>query len=104
MDKQVSLDCSLKTYVNFLVQKHLEGFARDVYLKAKEINLPVLQFYAHLTEKELIEFNKVSMLEFLDSINRGTVLEDFKHKAKLWKSDQHQIPSHPMDLLQRTLL
>ncbi len=61
----------LPAYASYLLQNHLDAFVVELIKLSREEDLPILKYFVHLTETELLELGKVSNTEMLEFLSQN---------------------------------
>jgi PAS domain-containing protein len=77
----------LKRYGAFLLAHHLQEAAEVNIVLARQIELPILKSFSHLSEQEFLTLVKESLETFLHQLDKQTVLEDAKDALRKWRKD-----------------
>jgi PAS domain S-box-containing protein len=78
----------LQAYAQFLLANHLDELVRVNLERAREIHLPLLKHFSHLTEAELFAYSKNSFQSLLRDLAEGRAVESHQANLQRWKSDQ----------------
>ena len=77
----------LKEFAAFLLEHHLQEVAEANVQIAREVNLPLLKVFAHMSEQELLAFTKQSLETFLLQLVEQNALDYSKETLLKWRSD-----------------
>ncbi|HMC99641.1 MAG TPA: PAS domain-containing protein [Ferruginibacter sp.] len=87
--KTASLHLSLLPgFARFIYKDHLNEFVQTLLQFSRELDLPILKYFAHLSEPELVDQSLKNNGEFLRSIVGFTNAEDLDNALTEWKSMQ----------------
>jgi len=75
-------------YANYLLENKLDEFARTQLQFSREIKLPLLKYFEHFTEKELIAIGIESIAELLDYCAANKADEYINVSVEKWLNDQ----------------
>jgi PAS domain S-box-containing protein len=93
---QLALE-SLKKYASFLYKNHFQEVIIESIRKNKEVEIPLLKLFNHLTEEELFILAKKGIGEYLSQIVEGTAIGVIKQSMEDWKADK--LPGIPKNVL-----
>jgi PAS domain S-box-containing protein len=79
---------NLKQFAAFVKDEKLDEFVAADYKMIQSFNIPLLELFKHLDEKELIENTKQGLIKFLDSLIAGNALEMAKENMQAWEDDK----------------
>lgn len=80
---------TLKDYVKFLKENHLEDFVRMQMEMIYKEDIPLLKFVPEATFEQRIENSKISIVrDCFDPIISGNTLGDIKERMKVWEEDK----------------
>jgi PAS domain S-box-containing protein len=88
---------NLKKYASFLFKNHLQEVVIESIQKNKEVKIPLLKLFDHLTEEELFNLAEKGMGEYLSQIVEGTAIDVIKQSMEDWKADK--LPGIPKNVL-----
>lgn len=96
---------NLKQFAQFVREHELDSMI-DSYLElVYTYNIPLLQFFTHLSQDEIREQSKEGVLKFLEGFEKGTALDNLKESLKQWEADQLPgIPKTAITQLDITLI
>jgi PAS domain S-box-containing protein len=77
----------LKRFGAFLLAHHLQEAAEVNLLLARQVDLPLLKSFSHLSEQEFLALVKASLETFLHQLEKQTVLEEAKDALRKWRND-----------------
>ncbi|AHM60247.1 PAS domain-containing protein [Flammeovirgaceae bacterium 311] len=77
----------LKRFGAFLLDHHLQEAAEANIVLARQMDLPILKSFAHLSEQDFLALVKESLKTFLHQLEKQTVLEDAKDGLRKWRKD-----------------
>ncbi len=87
-DKENLIFKHLPAYASFLLNNHLEDFARELLKISREENVPILKYFESYREEQLIEMGKESNRELLSMASENKLMEAIENSAKLWKENR----------------
>ena len=99
------MEKNFKSFAKFLLENHLEELSAIYIHHVKELDVPLLKFFTHFPEEQLKEMGKISVSEFLTSIEDGTVWEKSEIAYTKWKDDTFDSAEigkndiHPSDII-----
>src|SRR4051794_23183908 len=79
---------NFKAYAAFLYKNHLDAIVTEDLRVNKEVNLPLLKLFTHLSETELIALSKKGMEEYLLGIIEGKAMDIIIQSMDDWKNDK----------------
>ena len=95
----------LKNYAKFIQEEKLADFVSLYLVNINSFNIPLLQFFAHLTEEELFNTINQSVTKLLAGIESGNAIEDAKGNLINWKKNRlSNIPRGAISLKDITLI
>jgi signal transduction histidine kinase len=81
----------LPAFATFLLQEHLEEFAREQLELCYKFNLPLLRLFTHLKPDEIFEMSKKSSGELLSILAQNKAKEHLEESLRKWAADQHEM-------------
>jgi PAS domain S-box-containing protein len=78
----------LKEYFTFLYNNHLKELSFEDLKRNKELDLPLLKYFAHLSEKELAELSEKGMKEYLLNLIEDKAIPLIHKSMEDWKADR----------------
>lgn len=78
----------LKSFASFVLEHKLEEAARLSLEISRKDKIPLLAFFAHLSEKELLQMIKKSQQEFFQQLIEETAFEEAKKAINNWKKNK----------------
>lgn len=78
----------LPGYATFLLEKKLEQYAVKQLQVAREIKFPLLHFFEHMGDDELINLSKISLTEFFQYIISNNAAGQIKESLTQWKNNR----------------
>jgi PAS domain S-box-containing protein len=88
----------LKSYATFLLEQRLEEASIEYLAIVRDINVPLLQLFTHLSEEELLAFVKENLANFFSQLKEERFLEVSFDTLEKWK--QNQLPGIPRQEVQ----
>ena len=85
----------LPGYASFLLNNYLHDFARFQLQLTRELNIPILQYFASVPEQQLLEISKERLSKFLKMIVENKVETYISNSLNEWVGDQ--LPSISRD-------
>lgn len=85
----------LKDYATFLKAEHLPALARKNLEIAESMQIPLLEFFRHLPEEELLQMSIQGLDELLSSLQEGTAMNRAVQSLEQWEKDE--MPGLPRD-------
>ncbi len=76
------------SYAKYLLENKLEEFVRTQLIFSREINLPLLKFFEHLSEEELIAIGTEGVTELLRYCAANKATEYIKLSTAKWLNNQ----------------
>ncbi len=77
----------LQDYAAFVRNNKLEDFVSIELRNIHSFNIPLMQFFTHLTEDELRATLRKSLLKLLEAIENGTAITQVKASLENWKNN-----------------
>jgi two-component system sensor kinase FixL len=77
----------LEDYAAFVRNNKLEDFVSIELRNIHSFNIPLMQFFTHLTEDELRATLRKSLLKLLEAIENGTAINQVKVSLENWKNN-----------------
>lgn len=81
----------LPGFAKFLLDHHLEEFCRDQLAFSRQLNLPILQRLAHMSDEEIITFTKTTASSFFNLLSENQGKEQISVSINNWYHGQLQI-------------
>jgi PAS domain S-box-containing protein len=78
----------LRGFSSFLKRYHLDAMSVENLDLAFEMEIPLIQLYAHLPRQQLIDGSRQSYELFLSTIEDGTAVDRAKENIALWEEDR----------------
>jgi PAS domain S-box-containing protein len=78
----------LPGFAQFLLDKHLDSFTRELIRLSKQVNIPLLKYLSNLSEQELFEFSKTNNTSWLQCFAQNRVGELIDTSQKQWIANQ----------------
>ncbi|MDB5098366.1 MAG: hypothetical protein JWM80_2787 [Cyanobacteria bacterium RYN_339] len=78
----------LRNYAKYLSENHLEALSTEYVRLARELQLPLLQFFAHLSEQEIRQMGINNMGELLADLASSRALEAEEERLRAWMEDR----------------
>ena len=92
MESEVTINNALKKYAIFLLNKHLDALAEEIYAKAKELQLPALQLFKGFSEDTIFQLNRKRWTDVLNGFINGNSIELLKQGLEVWKTNPALAP------------
>ncbi len=80
----------LKDYAQFLLDHHLDELTTLNLSRAREVKLPLLKLFSHMSEAQVFEYSRNSLKELLTQLAAGTAMDHQVAGLRRWKADQIQ--------------
>jgi len=80
----------LPGFAKFLLEEKMDELAKESLAVSREVNYPLLKYFAHLPEEYLLELSKTAGKEFYTHAINNTLDEQLRQALDLWK--QNQLP------------
>src|SRR6478672_2796459 len=77
-------------FARFILDKHLDDYIAAQYRISRELNLPVLKFFAHMSLEELYRYSIASATRFLGFLAENQAAEELESQLEEWRSNQIQ--------------
>jgi PAS domain S-box-containing protein len=87
----------LKHYAGFVFKNKLEDFVASYLMSLHSYNVPLLQFFSHLSEQQLLAHARAGIVKLLTGIENEKAIEDVKENLKQWK--QNLLPNIPREAI-----
>ncbi len=81
----------------FLVENHLEQFAKEISRLSFEVDMPLLRYFKHLSSEQFHQFSVQNYTEIFNAIITNTVSEYVDRSLTLWKTNM--LPLFERDLV-----
>lgn len=78
----------LKVYVQYLLERCINEFAKEDLKNSLEACLPYMQLYRKYEEKDQLELNKASISDYLNLIKEGKVFHNIHSTIERWKKEE----------------
>jgi len=78
----------LPGYASFIKESYLIPYIQEQIVISRQINLPMLKYFAGIPDDELIAMSVTSNREFLTYAEENKLSEQIKKSLEVWKSDQ----------------
>ncbi|MBV9989409.1 MAG: PAS domain-containing protein [Chitinophagaceae bacterium] len=78
----------LPSYARFIREQKLDAFVRRQLQIAREQEIPLLRFFNHFSEEELVNFGKTSAAEFLLAIESNSMEAYMERSVQSWVNNQ----------------
>ncbi|RYD57900.1 MAG: PAS domain S-box protein [Sphingobacteriales bacterium] len=75
-------------FAGFILENHLPDYVREQLIVARQMNVPLLKFFSHLTDEQLIEVGTPGHIEFLTYAKDNRLDELLNVSLERWKNDQ----------------
>lgn len=85
----------LVAFLKFITENHLEAAARENIATARAMNLPLMKFFEHLPEDQLLAQSMQGIRDFYTSLADGSYLQRQAESMRLWEEDK--LPGIPKD-------
>ncbi|MGI8636741.1 MAG: PAS domain-containing sensor histidine kinase, partial [Segetibacter sp.] len=85
----------LKDYANFVVKNKLEDFVSVYLINIYSFQIPLLQFFSHLSHQQLLASARNTITNLLRGIESGSAIEDVEKDLIRWKDNS--LPSIPRE-------
>lgn len=99
-DKPVEIALDFKYvpgFAKFLLEERLDEICAEGLAVSREVKYPLLKFFEHLPEEQLLELSKTSNRKFYTHAINNTLDEQLRQSLELWK--QNQLPLLSSDQL-----
>ncbi|MFL5729685.1 MAG: PAS domain-containing protein [Cytophagaceae bacterium] len=83
----VKLD-NLQKYASYLYKNHLQELVKVDLQRNRDVDLPILKMFTHLSEEELLTMSVKSMEEYLTQLMEGRALDVIIKSMEDWKADK----------------
>jgi len=95
----------LKDYAHFVMENKLEDFVSAYFMNIHSYKIPLLQFFSHLSEEQLLNAAREGTIKLLTGIENGKAIEDVNERLTHWKENGLQnIPREAISLKDLTLI
>ncbi len=95
---QVEKDQSLKDFASFLKKNFLTELAKENIQRVRKLDIPLMRFFSHMSERELLEASIIGLNTFLTDIEEGKAVETAEKNLELWEADK--LPGISQDSLE----
>src|SRR5205085_12308828 len=75
----------LKDYAQFVFKNKLEDFISVYFMNIHSFKIPLLQFFSHLSEEQLLAAAREGIIKLLAGIENGKAIEDVREGLSQWK-------------------
>ncbi len=95
----------LPGYADYLLANKIDQMSAEQYRLSKELNLPILQYFAHLSEDQMMERGRTGIRKLLTALSRQKTTEYIFDSVNNWVNNQmleisrNQIVSDDISLL-----
>jgi PAS domain S-box-containing protein len=87
--KDLSLELPLlKEYAAFIQKNFLNEFIQEVLVNYKELNVPVLKLFSHLSDEEIYNISKQSLNALLEDFASGKGIKAAELNIENWKANK----------------
>src|SRR5687768_2993968 len=83
-----SMKKNFRTFARYLKEKHLKDLAVFNLANARNMDIPIMKFFAGVPDDILVDQGIKSMGILLTSIEKGTVWDLAKENYRKWKEDK----------------
>lgn len=80
----------LPAFASYLLRERLDDMIAASLRLARDLQYPLLSFFAHLSEDELLQLSRVTQTELLTHFINNTLDEQIEQSMKMWQ--QNQLP------------
>jgi PAS domain S-box-containing protein len=80
-------------FASFILENHLIDYIKEQLAIARELNVPLLKFFSHLTDEQLIEVSIPGHVEFLTYAKENNLQESMRVSLEKWRNDQLAVMS-----------
>jgi PAS domain S-box-containing protein len=87
----------LKDYASFVFKNKLEDFVSAYFINIHSSNVPMLQFFSHLSDQQMMATVREGIVKLLTGIENGNAIEDVRENLRQWRLDL--IPNIPRDAI-----
>lgn len=77
----------------YILDNHLVAYVQEQLRVSREVNLPLLKFFAHLTEEQLLELGMPGHIEFLTYASKNELKALMENSLRKWREDQLEVIS-----------
>jgi PAS domain S-box-containing protein len=84
---------NLKQFAAFVKDEKLDEFVAADFKMIQSFNIPLMELFKHMDEKQLLETTKEGLIRFLDSLIEGNAMEMAKQNLQDWEEDK--VPGIP---------
>ena len=78
----------LPGFAQFILENHLEEYVRALLEMCRELEVPTLKYFDHLSEEELFNLSLKNNTEFLRSLIGSRAIDELESSLKDWKNNQ----------------
>ncbi len=87
--KKASLDFEqLPQFARFIFENHLEDYVRELLQLSRQLEIPTLKYFDHLSEEELFKFSLKNNSAFLQSLINSKAADELELSLKDWRKIQ----------------
>ncbi|MDQ3047359.1 MAG: PAS domain S-box protein [Bacteroidota bacterium] len=77
----------LKEFAKDIRDKKIDEYTRIYIKNLFDFKVPLLKYFTHLSESELFELSKVSVVKFLNGFINDSAIDEVKEGMKRWEED-----------------
>lgn len=81
---------ALPDYAGYLLREKLDELSADQYRLSRELRLPLLRYFSHLSEPRLLEIAKNGLLNLLTALEQNNIRAYISTSVERWVNDQMQ--------------
>jgi PAS domain S-box-containing protein len=95
----------LRDYASFVRNNKLDDFISAYMMNVNSFNIRILQFFAHLSEEQLLERAKEGIVKLLEGIESGNAMREVRQNLERWKNNENVgLPREAISLKDLTLI
>jgi signal transduction histidine kinase len=78
----------LRSFARFLLENHLEEFAKDQIRRARESDIPLMKLFVNYSPDQLYNYVLSAIKDYLKGIADNSIIEDTKKRSQRWKKGE----------------
>ena len=82
------------SFAKFLLEEKLDEISREGLAVSRQINYPLLKYFEHLPEENILEMARASSINFYTHASNNTLDEQLRQALAMWKENQLPLMSN----------
>lgn len=78
-------------FAGFILENHIKDYVLEQIVLSREVNLPLMKLFAHMTDEQILEIGLPGHSEFLSYARNNNLKELLDTSLRKWKEDQLEI-------------